>query len=91
MLVLSRRVNEVIKIDGGISVKILKFNGTNSVSIGIEAPENVEIWRQELTDNGASTMRKKAVKKVPKHPTQARVNRSKPNRTVRYDFDENRS
>ena len=47
MLVLSRRVGEKIEIDGGITVTILELRG-NLVRVGIDAPENVKILREEL-------------------------------------------
>lgn len=47
MLVLTRKANETIVIDGQITVKVLKVRG-NSISIGIEAPGDVPIRRGEL-------------------------------------------
>jgi carbon storage regulator len=47
MLVLSRRVNETIIIDGQIRVTVLGM-GSNRVRLGIEAPEEVNIIRDEL-------------------------------------------
>jgi len=49
MLVLTRRVGEVICIGDNkeIAVKVLRVNG-NQVSIGIEAPKEVSIIREEL-------------------------------------------
>lgn len=87
MLVLSRRVNEVVFIDGKISIKVLKVLGDNSVSLGIEAPEDVGIWRGEITDIAGSTMKKKAVKKMPKHVVPVPVNRSKAKRKMFSGFD----
>ena len=49
MLVLSRKADESIDIDGRIKVKILKIKG-NRVRIGIEAPDDVAIVRSELGD-----------------------------------------
>ena len=59
MLVLSRKPEEAIFINGNISVKILKIVG-NTVSLGIEAPKDVSVWREEITEAG---MKKKAIKK----------------------------
>ncbi len=47
MLVLSRKLNEEIVIAGNIHVKILEING-NRVRLGIEAPAQVPVLRQEL-------------------------------------------
>jgi carbon storage regulator len=49
MLVLSRRVNENIVIDGRIVVKVVRTEG-NSVKLGIEAPPDVPVHRQEIYD-----------------------------------------
>jgi carbon storage regulator len=49
MLVLSRKVDQTIVIQGNITIKILEING-DRVKIGIDAPRNVVILRQELTD-----------------------------------------
>jgi carbon storage regulator len=50
MLVLTRKSLEEIIIDDRIRVSILKIDG-NRVKIGIEAPADVAIRRQELHDN----------------------------------------
>lgn len=47
MLVLSRKVNEKIVIDGGIVLTVVKIEG-GQVRIGIEAPGHVKIYREEL-------------------------------------------
>jgi len=49
MLVLSRKVGESLIIDGDIKVKILEVRG-NRIRIGIEAPPDVNIVRDELLD-----------------------------------------
>ena len=49
MLVLSRKLNEKIVIDGGIVLTVVKLD-RNHVRLGIEAPGNVPVWRQELLD-----------------------------------------
>jgi carbon storage regulator len=47
MLVLSRKVGEVIRIDGGKALTVLEING-HRVRLGISAPANVFIQREEL-------------------------------------------
>lgn len=50
MLVLSRKKNETIHLEGGIVIHVLDVHpgGSHRVSIGIEAPESVQIRRGEL-------------------------------------------
>jgi carbon storage regulator len=48
MLVLSRKLNEKIVIDGGIVVTIVKID-RNQVRIGIEAPPDVRVFREEIS------------------------------------------
>jgi carbon storage regulator len=47
MLVLSRKLNEKILIDGGIVVTVVKID-RNQVRIGIEAPLHVRVFREEI-------------------------------------------
>lgn len=47
MLVLSRRLNEEIIIAGNIRVKVLEISG-NRVRIGISAPDQVPVLREEI-------------------------------------------
>jgi len=47
MLVLSRKLNEKIVIDGNIVVTIVKVD-RNTVRLGIEAPRDVQVMREEL-------------------------------------------
>ena len=47
MLVLSRRKNESVVIDGGIKVKIIEVRG-GMVRLGIEAPREVAVNRSEV-------------------------------------------
>jgi carbon storage regulator len=49
MLILTRRVTEQIRVGDAITVAILGIKG-NSVRIGIEAPKDVSVDRQEVYD-----------------------------------------
>ncbi len=49
MLVISRRINEKIKIGDDIEIVIVSID-KNQVKIGIEAPKNVAILRDELIE-----------------------------------------
>jgi carbon storage regulator len=53
MLVLSRKLNESIIIDGNIRITIVGIRG-NHVRVGIEAPGSVPIMREELQDRAGS-------------------------------------
>ena len=47
MLVLSRKTKETIVIDGQITVTILQVKG-KTVRLGVDAPKEVSIQREEL-------------------------------------------
>jgi carbon storage regulator len=49
MLVLSRKVEEKIAINGNIVITVLSVNG-GTVKIGIDAPKDVKIMRSELLE-----------------------------------------
>jgi carbon storage regulator len=59
MLVLSRKLNETIVIDGNIRITVVGIHG-NHVRLGIAAPDQVPILREELLgsarpgENGSS-------------------------------------
>jgi len=52
MLVLRRKVGESLVLAGVISVSVLAVEGER-VKLGISAPPDVSIIREELLDNGA--------------------------------------
>ncbi len=52
MLVLSRKLNEKIVIDGGIVVTVVKID-RNQIRLGIEAPGHVRVFREEIAGNCA--------------------------------------
>ena len=47
MLILTRKQNESLIIDGDIKITIPGTKGQDE-KIGIEAPDDVEIWREEI-------------------------------------------
>jgi carbon storage regulator len=49
MLILSRKPGESIVVDGRIVIKIMRLEG-DMVKVGIEAPLNVPVHRQEVYD-----------------------------------------
>jgi carbon storage regulator len=47
MLVLTRKLGEIIRIGTGITVRVLEVKG-NQVRLGLEAPPEVKIFREEV-------------------------------------------
>jgi carbon storage regulator len=47
MLVLTRSQNESVIIDGDIKVTVIG-DSHGQVKLGIDAPDDVEIWREEI-------------------------------------------
>ena len=47
MLILSRKVDEKIKIGEDITITLIEVRG-DQVIIGVEAPKNVKVFRQEV-------------------------------------------
>ena len=54
MLVLSRKKNETIVIDGNIEIEVLQVKG-NSIRLGVKAPRDVRVLRGELKPFGMAT------------------------------------
>ena len=52
MLVLTRKVGERIQLGDNITVTLVKING-NVVRLGIEAPPEMAVMRQELAEGKA--------------------------------------
>mgnify|MGYP001365480534 CR=1 FL=1 len=50
MLVLSRKPNESIIIDGHIKVSVLRVDSGNAVRLGVEAPLDIRVMRKEIYD-----------------------------------------
>lgn len=71
MLILSRKPGESIVIDGNIHVKIMRVDG-DVVKIGIEAPADVPVHRQEVyeeierSNQAALTKQNMPLPKLPK-------------------------
>ena len=49
MLILARKIDEKIKIGNDITLTIISVQG-DQVKIGVEAPKNVKVFRQEVFD-----------------------------------------
>lgn len=49
MLVLSRKSNQSLVIDGRITVKVVRIEG-DAVKLGISAPQDIPVHRQEVYD-----------------------------------------
>ena len=47
MLILTRRIGEKLIIEGNVSVSVLSVKG-NQIRIGIDAPPEVEVHREEV-------------------------------------------
>ena len=47
MLILTRKIGETIILDGGIKITVSDIQG-NHVKIGITAPKEVKVYREEL-------------------------------------------
>ena len=54
MLVLSRKKNESIIIDGNIEIEVLQVKG-KSIRLGIKAPNDVRVLRGELKPYGMAS------------------------------------
>ncbi len=55
MLVLSRKIGEHIRIDNNITITIVRI-GSSSVGIGIDAPPEIRILREEVTGQKKNTL-----------------------------------
>ncbi len=70
MLVLARKLNQNIVIDGRIIVRVVRMEG-DVVRLGIEAPPSVPVHRQEVYEevqkNNQNALTKKR-RKLPKLP-----------------------
>lgn len=73
MLILSRKLNESIVIDGRITVKVIRLDG-DVVKLGIEAPSDVPVHRHEVyeeiqrSNQEALTQGRPRVPRLPRLP-----------------------
>lgn len=75
MLILSRKINESIIIDGRIVVKVVRVDG-EQVKLGIDAPNTVPVHRQEVYEEIQRNNREALTStrpKLPKLPTPSRA------------------
>ncbi len=54
MLILTRRVQEALVINDNVTITVLSVKG-NQVRLGIEAPRDVEVHREEIYHRVKST------------------------------------
>lgn len=57
MLILRRKRHESIIINGNIRITILEIDGENRVKLGIEAPQEISVNREEVAGNGITPQR----------------------------------
>ena len=75
MLILTRKVNEKIVIGDNIVVTLIDVKG-DQVKLGVEAPKNVKVFRQEIFD-AIQTENKQAVTTITNMPDLSRFNLKK--------------
>ena len=54
MLVISRKVDETITIGDAIKLTVVSIRG-NQVKIGIDAPVELKVWRDDYRESNANT------------------------------------
>ena len=73
MLILSRKINESVVIDGRIVVKVVRVEG-DVVKLGIQAPGDVPVHRQEVYEEIQRNNREALTSGRPAVPRLARRN-----------------
>ncbi len=78
MLILKRKVDEAIKINRNITIRILEIN-ENQVKIGIDAPREIEILRSELIENVKENVKiaSEAISNKPENLNNLHINKIK--------------
>ena len=56
MLVLTRKVGDSILVGDSIKIQVVKVKGSQ-VRLGIEAPKETKIFRQEILENAPKSMK----------------------------------
>jgi carbon storage regulator len=79
MLVLSRKINESIIIDGVIEVKVIKIDG-DVAKIGIIAPANVPIHRQEIYQEIQNSNQQAVIKRKTAKPSLPKIQNNPSNK-----------
>ncbi|MBL9128054.1 MAG: carbon storage regulator CsrA [Verrucomicrobiales bacterium] len=74
MLILCRKINESVVIDGMITVKVLRIDG-DQVRLGIQAPSDVPVHRHEVYEEIQRNNREAATHVRPDLPRLASPNR----------------
>ena len=59
MLILGRRVGETLKIGEDVSITILSIKG-NQVRLGVNAPKDVAVHREEIAEHAKSEATERA-------------------------------
>lgn len=85
MLILSRKTNECIVIDGRIIVKIVRVEG-EVVKVGIEAPADVPVHRQEVYDEIQRNNREALTQGRPELPQLPRLGALRRTDTLKKDL-----
>ena len=83
MLILSRKISEVIVINDDIRIVVVKIRG-DKVCLGVEAPEEVPVRRLEVFD--AIRRQEKTLEKVCKR-VRAEMDAGKPLHQIQDDLD----
>lgn len=55
MLVLTRYIGQSIQVGPDVEIKLLSVDGRKRARVGIEAPQDVNIWRTELGEAGEAS------------------------------------
>lgn len=81
MLILSRKPGETVVIDGRIRVKVIRLEG-DVVKIGIEAPAEISVHRQEVYDEIQRNNKEALTQPAGPRPELPRLVRKKENKNL---------